>query len=317
MALRQSTDRVCLLDLEGTYGTPATMTAADAILMMESEVQTLADKLDRVVDRPFFGGDPFVLVGKRVQLTGTVDVIGAATPGLTAPLAKLYKACQHAETLIVADPGPPAVVAAALYNPISRNLDSATVDFFWCGIKFRMTGVRGSMDFDYSIKNYAKATVTLTGLLTIPDDEEAPGGIDWTAFQTPAAIEAGVWTVTVDGTNVCAQQLTMQQNATVSLIECSEAKEVVVTARKPSGTLRVLKDATLATWNPWQIAEDQQTIDLISTIEKADGLNVEHIIHAQLEYPKPVDIEGVAGFEIAYTAIPTGAGNDEYTFRLY
>ena len=317
MALRQSTDRVCLFDLETTYGVAATMTAADAILMMESDIQPMADKLERVVDRPFFGGDPFVLVNKRVQLTGTIDVIGSATPGISAPLAKVYKACQHAETLIAAAVGPPIVPAAAMYNPISRSISSATIDFYWCGIKFRMLGARGSMDFDYSIKQYGKATVTLTGLLVLPTDGEPPGGIDWSAFQTPAAIESGVWTVTVDGVNVCAQQLTMAQNATVGLIECSEAREVMVTARKPGGTLKVLKDADLATWNPWAIADAQAIIPLVSTIVKADGLNVEHIILAQLEYPKPTDIEGVAGFEIPFTAVPTGAGNDEYTFRVY
>lgn len=307
MAMRSSSDRVALLAIETTYGTAVPGVAADAILVMDASVQTAADKLERNTDSPHFGGDPFVLVGKRVTFTGTVDLLGHATPGTAAPLGKLYRICGHSETLNV---GPPA---DATYAPISKNFASATVDFYWAGVRFRMTGVRGTIDMAFSIKDYAKGTVTLTGILTLPTDAEAPSGISWATFQTPAPIESETWTVQVGGVNVCAQQLSLSQNATVNLVECSEGREVMITDRKPTGSLRVFKDATLATWNPWSIAESQAIVTLTNTIVKSAGLNVSVPIRAQLEYPNPVDIDGLAGFEIAFTAIPSGAGGDEYS----
>jgi len=308
MAFRSSTDRVALLAIETTYGTAPTMVAADAILLMDSSVETSADKLERNVDSPYFGGDPFVLVGKRVVLKAGCDILGAATPGNAAPLGKLFRVCGHAETLT------PATSAA--YAPISTGFESATVDFYWAGVRFRMTGVRGLIDFDFSIKNYAKGSITLTGILTIPSDAEAPSGISWTAFQTPAAIEAPTWTVAVGATNVHAQQLTLSQGADVKLIETSESRQVIITDRKPSGSLKIAKNDTLATWNPWAIAEAQSIVTITNTIVSAAGLNVSMPIRAQLEYPKPIDIEGVAGFEIPFTAVPSGAGGDEYTITF-
>lgn len=314
MALRSSTDRVALLKMETTYGTGVVTAAADAILLMNAQVQPMADKLERNIDLPYFGGDPFVLVGKRITLSGETDLLGPSSAGvgtLAAPLGKLYRTCGHAETLVGPTPGP----ASVKYNPISKNFESATVDFYWAGIKFRMTGVRGYFDMDFSIKNFAKATITLTGLLTIPADGEPPGPIDWTPFQTPAAIETETWLVTVGGINVCAQQLTLAQNATINVIECSESREVTCTDRKPTGTLKVYKDSTLATWNPWAIANAQNQITLVNTLTKGAGLNVAVPMNVQLEYPKPVDMDGVAGFEIPFTCIPI-SGGDEYVITF-
>lgn len=307
MAMRSATDRVALLVIEATYGTPATVAAADAILLMDASVQTPADKLERNIDMPHFGGDPFVLVGKRVTLSATVDLLGAATPGTAAPLGKLYRICGHSETL---NPGPPTNTT---YAPISKAIASATVDFYWAGVLFRMTGVRGSLDMAFNIKDYAKGTINLTGILSMPADGEPPAGISWTSFQTPAPIEADTWEVLVGAVNVCAQQLSLSQNATVNLVECSEGREVMITDRKPTGSLRVFKDATLATWNPWAIANSQGIVTITNTITKAAGLNVSVPIRAQLEYPQPTDIDGLAGYEIPFTAIPSGAGGDEYS----
>jgi hypothetical protein len=305
--MRSSTDRVCLLNIETVYGTATALAAAQAILLMEAEIQPVADKLERNVDLPYFGGDPFVLVGKRITLTAKCDLLGHATPGTAAPLGKLYRACAHAETLVPV--GPPISV---VYNPISNGFESACLDFYWAGIRFRMLGARGSLDMDFSIKQYAQGTVNLTGILVIPEDGEAPTPISWTAFQTPAAIETETWQVTVNSVNVCAQSLSLQQNATVNLIECSEGREVNITDRKPSGTLRVYKDELLSVWNPWSIADAQQIIVLQNSITKGAGLNVAVDMRVQLEYPKPTDIDGIAGFEIPFTCIPN-AGDDEYT----
>jgi hypothetical protein len=311
MALRSSTDRVALLDIETVYGTAATMTEVDAILLMDTQVTPTADKLERNTDSPFFGADPFVLVGKRVTLTAMCDLIGHATPATAAPLGKLYRILGHSQTLVPV--GPPI---EAVYAPISKDFESATIDFYWAGIRCRMTGARGSLDMEFSIKTFAKGTINVTGIFSIPTDAEPPAGIVWTAFQTPPAIETESWEVIVDGVNVCAQSLTMQANATVNLIECSEAREVAYTERKPTGVLRVYKDATLATWNPWSIADAQDIIVLENTVTKAAGLNVSVPMRAQLEYPKPIDIDGVAGFEIPFSLIPSGAGGDEYKMHF-
>lgn len=309
MALVSTRNVVAFLHMETTYGTPPTVVVGDAILLMNTQVVPAADKLERDVDRPYMGGDPFVLVGKRVTLTADCDLLGPASGFGTspAPLGGLYRTCGHAEVLV------PATSVA--YNPISVNFESSTVDFYWAGAKFRMTGVRGYMDFSFNIKTYAKGSVTLTGLLTQPADGTAPSPVVWTAFQTPPAIESGVWTVSVGGTAVCAQSIEIQQNATVSLIECSNSRQVVCTDRKPGGTLKVYKDQTLTVWNPWAVADAQAVVTIVNTITKGAGLNMTMPLKAQLEYPKPSDFDGVAGYEIPFSLVPA-SGGDEYVMTF-
>jgi hypothetical protein len=295
------------------------------MLMMDTTITPTADKLERNIDHPFYGGDPFVLVNKRVTLTGTIDVLGAAAGGSTtaAPLGPLYRTCGHSEAVQIVAVGPPAIPASYCYAPISKTFESSTIDFFWAGVKCRILGARGSMDFDFTIKGYPKATVNITGIFTIPADGEAYTGADYTAFQTPAAIEATVWSVNIGPLTgltpvaVCAQSLTLAANATVNLIECSTNRQVLMTDRKPSGTLKVYKDALLSAWNPWAIADAQATMLMDCMMTKAAGLNALLRIRAQLEYPKPTDIDGVAGFEIPFTAVPSGAGGDEYKLYVY
>lgn len=419
MALRSTRGRVALVKMEATYGVDSVPAAANAMLLMESQIAPAADKLERKLDLPYFTGDPFVLVGKRVELTAKIDLLGALVLGNAAPLGPLYRITGHSETLnaialatpvnsafstaaaggtlaagtyfyrvsainalgetlasaetsqvtvgatstvtvnwgavagatgykiygratgaeqLLATVGavttftdtgaavpsgalPTAnTTAGAKYAPISRNFESASIYFFWAGVLCKMAGVRGTLDIDQAIKSYSMCPIKLTGLFSIPSDGEAPVGIDWTPFQTPSAIETESWAVTIDnGAGVfdaCAQQLTLNSNAQVKIIECANAREVVYLDRKPTGTLRVFKDTTLAAWNPWAIADQQKVVTLTSTITRAPGLNVLLPIRAQLEYPKPVDIDGVAGFEIPFTAIASGAGGDEYTFQF-
>jgi hypothetical protein len=308
MSLRSVEDRAALIKIEVTRGTDSIPAAANAMLLMESSIAPAADKLERKVDRPFYGGDPFVLVGKRVELNSKVDLLGAAAAGTAAPLGTIYRICGHSEVL-VAD-------TSATYAPISKNFESATIYFYDSGMWWKMLGCNGSIDIDWSIKGYAMGTLKCIGTFAVPTDGEVPSGIDWTTFQTPPAIETETWEVTMDSgagaVAVCAQKLTLTQGADVKIIECSNNRQAFIAGRKPSGSLTVYKDATLATWNPFQIAADHTIVTLASTITKAAGLNVATTIRAQLELPKPTDIDGLRGLEIPYVAIPSGAGGDEY-----
>ena len=312
----QSTiDSVALIKLETLYGQDAAPAAADVMLLMDIQVNTVADKLERKVAKPYFGSNPFVLVGKKVTLDAKCDLLGNLTPGLAAPLGPIYRITGHKEVLVA---GPPAKTQ---YKPITRNVESASIYFFWAGILFKLTGARGSLDFEYAIKNYALGTLKVTGLLTIPEDGDVPAGIDWSQFQTPVAIETATWDVTVkDGANpavvVNANQLTITSGSKVDLVEGSARREVAFKDRQTTGTLKVFKDDTLAAWNPWAIAEAHKIVTLSNTITGQAGLNVDHQLRVQFEYPKPASIEDLAGFEIPFVAIPTGAGGDEYGITL-
>lgn len=308
---------VALLKLEPTYGIDANPAAANAMMLMDIQIATVADKLERKVAKPFLGSNPFVLVNKRITLDAKCDLIGNITPGLAAPLGPVYRIAGHKETLVA---GPPST--KTLYTPISRGFESGTLYFYWADILFKMTGVRGGLDFDYMVRQYALGTLKLTGLFQLPEDGEVPTGINWDAFQTPEAIEMPTWDVTIkDGASpavvVNAQQIQLSSNAKVEVVEGSARREAAYKDRAATGTLKVFKDDTLANWNPWALADSKKVLTLTNTILGGAGRNVDHPMRVQLEYPKPADLDGgVAGFEIPFTAIPSGTGGDEYSIAL-
>ncbi len=308
MAFRSNSDRVILAAVESTYGAAPTMNAATVILGMNSSIRTIADQLAREVDQPYFGGDPFVLVGKRVELEFTVDLLGAATAGNASPLSAIYRACGHSETL---DAG-----VSATYAPVSTGQASATLDFYWAeNVRFRLTGARGSMDITQDIKNYTQATVRMVGILSIPTTASKPSGIDLSAFRTPVAIETPSWTVEIGAYTAHCTRLQLQQNATLPLIETSESRQVIWTDRKPGGELIVVVNDDLSTWNPWSIADAHTIVDIVSTIAGTATKQCALNIRAQLGYPEPTEVDGVAALRIPFTAIPD-EGDDEYSFVL-
>lgn len=304
MPFRSAKDRVGLAKLESTYGTAPSMAAADAVLLMNASIKTIGDKLERNIDSNFYGGDPFVLVGKRVELDFEVDVLGHATPGTAPPLTAIYQACGWEQTLQAG--------VDASFKPKSTAQASATIDFFWAGVRFRMTGVRCSYDFEYAIKTYAKMKVKAVGLLTLPTDQEPPSGISFAAFQTPAAIETPTWLVSIGAYNAHCVSLMLNSNAELPLIETSESRQVVWVDRKPAGELIVVKNDTLATWNPWTIADGHNIVTITNTITGGAGKNLTMPIRAQLGYPEPTEYEGVAALKIPFTAL-ANAGDDEFT----
>lgn len=304
MGFRSNTDRLILVDIESTYGSAATMSSADAVLAMNASVQTIAEQAARPLDRNYMGNDPFVLIGKRVELSFEIDLIGHATPGTAAPCGKILRMCGFEETLTPA--------TSSVYAPVLTNADaeSATIDFFWAGAKFRMTGCRGALDVEHGVKTFGKAMVRAIGLLTIPADEEPPSGVSWSAFQTPPAIEQSTWALTVGAHSPHATSFKVSDNAELPLIETSESRQVVWVNRKPTGELICVKNDALSSWNPWSIADAHTIVTITSTVNGGAGKITAVAVRGQLGYPEPTEVEGVAAYRIPFSEVPSEAGND-------
>jgi hypothetical protein len=309
MAFRSATDVVALVAIETTYATPPTIGAADAVQLIEPSIEIAGEQLQRNIAKPFFGGNPFVLTGKRITLSATIDLIGAATPGNASPFGRLYRICGHSETL--------TPTTSAVYAPVSTGIASATVDFYWAGERIRMVGVRGTMEMDFSIDNFPRATVTLTGIYAGPTDATPPSGIDWSAFQTPQTIETPNWALSVGAYNAHARQLTINQGGQVSLVSTSESTQVLITARNSTGNLVVVKDANLSTWDPTSLANAHTIQTITCSVTGSPGRNVSLAARAQLGMPsRNSPVEGLAAYGIPLSIIPSGAGGDEYVLTF-
>lgn len=307
MALFSWRRKVILAKLEVTYGVdPTPAQATDGILAMNMTISLEADKLEREIDRAYFSANPFVLVGRRCIVEFDFEPLGSSTVGNAAPCGPLLQACAHAEVLVP--------TTSATYNPISSAIKSATI-YYWMGDqKFAITGCRGSVSFDTSIKQFPKAHAKLTGLFAIPT-ATAIVTPTLTSWQDPPAIETETWSLTINGTAVNAISMTLDQAQETPIHEGSESREVASLDRKSNGSLR-LYDPGVGTFDLWTLAKNHTKVPVVSTLNGGAGKTVTLTVsNAQLELPKFTEVDKAVGLEVAYAAI-AGSGNDEYTLAF-
>lgn len=298
--------RTLLLKIESVYGTDPTPTeAANAMVTMEGSCKLLADKLDRKLDRDYFGSDPFVLVGKRAEIEFDFDLLGHATPGTAAPCAPILRACGMAETLVPA--------TSATYKPVSSGFAAGTIYFFHSGLLFKVVGSRGTISVDFSVKQWPKAKARFIGLIAAATPTEvAPGAVTVTAFQTPPAVETETFSLTVGGTALNATAFMLEQSNELQIYEGSEAREVSIKERMPNGTFTIFQEV-LATFNPWTLANNHTLNDIAVVVNGGAGKIVTiNVDRAQFEYPEVTDSDGAAAWAVKYNAQPSSAGNDEF-----
>lgn len=310
MALYSWRRKVILLKLETVYGTDTTPAAAtDGILAMNMTISLEADKIEREIDRAYYTANPFVLVGRRCMVEFDFEPLGNATPGTAAPCGPLLQACGNAQAL---DVGPPA---EAIYTPISTGIKSASIYYWLNDQKFAILGARGTLDWDWSIKQFPKAHAKVTGLFAIPTNTAivAP---TLTAWQDPPAIETETWTLTVDGTPINATGLQVSQNNELPIHEGSEEREVALLDRKVSGTLKVY-DPSIANFDFWTLAKNGTKVPIVSVVDGGAGLKATMTMPlCQLELPKFSETDKAVGLEIPFVAIASSAGNDDYELKF-
>jgi hypothetical protein len=301
--------RACAIKTEVTYGTdPIPTGAANTMQVIEGTVRVVADKVTRNLDRTYLGARPFNLVKLRAEFEGQIELCGAAAPGSGTPLDAILRACSFGLT---SDPG-----VSDTFAPVSSSFSSSAIYFEWAGLHFKITGFRGSIEVSQEIDARTMATVRGMGLIELANVTEASiAGLTYTAFQRPPIVTKDTWALTVGGVAVNAQSLRWSQGQNPELFHGSEMREVSYTAREITGTLVMFKEL-FATLNPYTQAGNEATVAMVSTLTGGAGKNLAMSFPAvQFEFPQPTSINGAAGYEIPFTAVPS-AGNDEVTLAF-
>lgn len=306
MAIKLFERRAMVAKVETTYGTDSTPAgASDSALVLEGSIQVEADSLPRAVDRAYLGADPYVLINRRATVTGSIELLGNSSVGTAAPIAPILRGCGHAETLTAS--------TSAEYNPISAAFQSVTIYFEWAGVQFKVTGARGQLDnIGMDIDNFARSSFTFVGKIALAGITEATiSGFTIAAFQSPVAIQESNFAVTIDGTAVNVQSVQLSQGQPPQIFHGSEEREISYNDRASTGRIRMfLPD--FSDFNGWSVADAQTPLEVIATVNGGAGkITTLTIAAAQFGMPQNVNINGAAGIEIPYSALPS-SGNDEY-----
>lgn len=335
-ALEKFIRRAFLLKAEVTEGTDSTPApATDGIVVIDGAISTQYDKVERKIDRPVFGGFPFVVANKRVQIEGTFELYPPTSPGAAAgaglaDCAKILFPCAMAETR-------DNVAKTTIYNPISTAIPSATLYGYHSNTFVKSLGSRGNVTgLEIKIGDRFMGKMTMMGTYSTYDELATPTNV---VLPTKVPV-VGRWTNTTcvvsaaDGASkgtsgaagalaslhLRAKSLAVDFGNTVTHKEYTEYASNGITDRVPKVTLLIAKSDMTNDFNPWFLRDNGTVLSTVFSLYESDavagsftGINYSALTARwQIEDITETNTDGDYTWQITGTAIPSSAGNDEF-----
>lgn len=329
--------RALLLKAEGTEGTDSNpVTGTDGFRLFDGNSSTEFDKIERELDRAFFGGNPFGIANKRAKIEGDFELYPPATPGAATT--------SDADCAKVLLPGGMAVVKSlpsktTIYNPVSSAIPSATAYWHHTGTLIKALGCRAEL---------SSIGITIgdrfTGRVSLLGDYEA---VSSTAVPTPTLpskvpvtasarnMRAYLSTLVKGGTTstsgvpladllVWAKSLTVDFGSQLAHKEYSSKSVNQISDRQPTWTMRIAKTDITADFNPWFVRDEGIILEARAQLFEVSGAPSAALvglysalnIRGQIETITATDIDGDYGWEISGPCIPSNAGGDELTIEF-
>jgi len=298
--------RLILAKAEATYGTDPTPTgSANAILVRNLNIVPLqSDIVQRELIRPYLGNYEQLLAQTRVQVTFEVELAGSGAAGTAPAYGPVLKACGLSETVVA--------TTSVTYAPVSSSFSSVTIYFYQDGIRHIVTGARGTFTLNGQVGAIPTIAFTMTGIYNAPTD---------TALATPTYANQATPLIFKNGNTTsfsafsysgALQSIDLNIGNEIVYRELiGGTKEVLITDRKPAGTMSI-EAVLLATKNYFTVSTGSTT-GSISFQHGTTAGNIATLTMAQSDLADAsyADMNGIAMMNLPYVATPTAAGNDE------
>lgn len=305
-----SRKRTILAKIEGTYGTDPTPTgSANAILVRNLSITPLnAELASRDLVRPYLGASEQLIASSYVGVEFEVELAGSGTAGTAPAYGPLLRACGMNEADGVSD---------VVYTPESSSFESVTIYYNVDGVLHKVTGARGNFEISIQSGQIPTFKFTFTGLYNAPTDTAAPS-VTYTAFQTPLAANNDNTTgFSLFSYSGALSSLSLNMNNSVTYRTLIGAEDVLLTDRSVSGQV-VFEAPTIA-------EKDFFTLALGNTLGALDithGTTAGHKVQIQssrvdISNPTYQDLNGIHMLQVPLTLVPSTAGNDELSIKVF
>lgn len=300
-----------LAKAEATYGTSSTPANTDAVLVKSLELTPLAgDVVSRDLIRGYLGNSESLIAQTYVELSFEVELAGSGTAGTAPRYGNLLQACGLALTTVAS--------TSNTYAPVSSSFGSSTIVYNTDGLNHVLTGCRGSFSIKAEVGQIPTLSFSMVGVYNAPTDV-SPVSASYTSQATPLVFRQG----NTSAFSVFSYSGLLQSfdfdlaNSTVyRQLVGSSAGEVLITDRKPSGSC-MIEAPTLATKDFFAIALASATGSLSFLHGTAAGNRVT-FTSSQTDITTPAygEQDGVRMLNLPYVAVPTTAGNDEFSLAF-
>jgi len=306
MTLRTS-QRLLLAKIESSYGSDPTAAGTDAVLVRNMEITPLqADAVERELIRGYMGNYDILLANQRVEISFEVELAGSGAAGTAPKWDAIIRACGNSATV--------AANTSVTYAPISSSFESCTLVYAVDGVQHKLTGCRGSFAITGEVGQIPVINFTMTGLFNAPTDTANPS-TTYANQAAPVIFKNGNTTsFTLFSYAGSLQSFSFDQsNTTVYRELVGGTKEVLITDRRPNGTI-VLEAELLATHNFFTDAIGTSTgTNTFQHGQSAGNIVTFSAPQTDLGSPTYSDSDGIQMLNLPYNATPTTAGNNEYS----
>jgi hypothetical protein len=305
-----SRKRLILAKTESTYGTNSTPAGTDAVLVRNLEITPLeSDVVSRDLIRPYYRNSDALLANPRVRISCEVEMAGSGTAGTAPRFGPLLLACGTAATTVAS--------TSVTYAPVSSAFSSCTILYNVDGVQHVLTGCRGTFTMNCQLGQIPTLQFEMTGIYNNPTDTAQPA-VTYAAQATPLIFRDGNTSafsfMSYSGCLMSVDFNLANDIVYRELIGCT--KEVLVTDRKPAGTV-MIEAVTLATKNYFTDALGSTTGNLTFLHGTTAGNRVTFSSpQSDVTQPTYSESDGVQMLSIPYVSLPTTAGNNEFSLAF-
>lgn len=304
-----SRKRLILAKTEATYGTDATPSGSDAILVRALDITPLeSDVVSRDLIRPYLGNSDQLLANSRVRVTCEVELAGSGTAGTAPKFGPLLLSCGMSATTVAS--------TSVTYAPVSSSFSSSTIYYFIDGVQHKLTGCRGTVSMSCQLGQIPTLSFEMTGIYNAPSDVALPA----VTYSQPTPLifkDGNTSAFSFFSYSGClssvsfnlANQITYRE-----LVGCT--KQVMLLDRKPAGEV-MIEAPTIATKDYFSAALGISTGNLTFLHGTTAGNRVTFTAsQVDVVNPSYSDQDGIQMLTVPYVALPTTAGNDEYSLAF-
>ena len=305
-----SRKRLILVKTEATYGTDSSPAGTDALLVRNLDITPLSgDVVSRDLIRPYLGNFDQLISLTSVAINFEVELAGSGTAGTAPKFGAILKACAMSETVVSS--------TSVTYAPVSSSFSSATIYFNVDGVLHKLTGCRGSMNMSCAVGAIPALAFNLTGVYNAPTDTAQPA-VTYSAQATPLIFREGN-TSSFSFFSYSGVLQSVDFNLANDLVYrelVGGTKETLITDRKPAGTV-MIEAPTIATKDFFTTALASSTGNLTFLHGTTAGNRVTFTA-SQVDVLNPTyqDQDSIMMLSVPYVALPTTAGNNEFSLAF-
>ncbi|MFK5980878.1 MAG: hypothetical protein QM488_18545 [Rhizobiaceae bacterium] len=309
MPIREQS-KIILLKMEAVYGTDPNPTgAANAVLMKDAKLVPMeGEDVSRDLELPYLGGQAMIPTGLRGRLTGMVEMVPSGAAGTAPAWGPLLRCCAVAETIT----GGVSVV----YNPISDNMESATIYWQQGATRHVLTGCRGTATIKVGAQGLPYIEFDILGLWSQPTEEVRPTP-DLSAYQSPVLVtNANTPTFTVNGVSMVMREMMLALNNQVEPRLLVGSEGIVIPNREDALSATV-EAVPLTTFDPYALAQ-AQTLLAVNLVHGTVAGKITSLSLPTCQMKRLSGLQNaqeIVEWPLELSPLPA-AGNDQWTINL-